>query len=280
MTQKKEIEITGFGRLLKFWRAKRKLSQLDLAAMAETTPRHLSFIEIGRSRPGRKLILRLVRALDLPVKEVNNIMVAAGFPPEYAAHDFSDDQIKPFRMAMEAILDEHNPYPACAMDSVGNILMVNDGMRAFVPNIEHSTPEQSVEAMFVPDGAMRDLFENWAEMAWNWLDRQRAELAITDNPRLAELLAKAESYMVGEERPEPNTKSNIGVLSPRMKVGDQVISTFTTMTRIENVVDVALSEVRVELVFPLDEASRIFFETNFKKFKLPPLQGVDQPLND
>lgn len=257
MTQYDNNEITPFGRLLRMWRDKKKLSQLELANIAESTPRHISFIETGRSRPGRKLILRLARAMDLPVRDVNKLMVAAALPPEYAEYEFDDSAIRPYREAIEAILEKHNPYPACALDILGNILSANKAFIAFSPTALAQTPEQSIDNFFNPNGEMRKFVENWEEIAWCWVDRQKVELAMSYNPKLDELNKRALAHLKGVDRPD---EVSAHVLSPRFRVFDQTISTFTTMMRFESVSEVTLSEIRVELVFPADDASRLFFE--------------------
>lgn len=257
MTQYNTHEITAFGRLLRMWRNKKKLSQLQLANIAETTPRHISFIETGRSRPGRKLIMRLARAMDLPIRDVNKLMAAAALPPEYAEIEFTDDAIKPYRTAIEAILEKHNPYPACAMDALGTILLANDAFKAFSPTALAQTPEQSIDGFFDPNGEMRKFVENWEEIAWCWIDRQKTELALAYNPKLDELTKRAMNHLKDVKRPDEVTTH---VLSPRFRVGDQIISTFTTIMRFESVTEVTLSEIRVELVFPADDASAKFFE--------------------
>lgn len=257
MNLNNKTEITSFGRLLRLWRGKKKLSQLELANLAESTPRYISFIETGRSRPGRKLILRIARAMDLPVRDVNSLMVAAALAPEYEEYEFTDEAIKPYRAAIEAILEKHDPYPACAMDALGNILSANKAFIAFSPRALAQTPEQSIDGFFDPKGLMRQFVENWEEIAYCWIDRQKTELAMSYNPKLDKLMQRAMNHLRDVKRPDETTAH---VLSPRFRVGDQIISTFTTMMRFESVSEVTLSEIRVELVFPANDESRIFFE--------------------
>lgn len=269
MTQQNNKEVTAFGRLLRFWRQKRKLSQLELAHLAATTPRHISFIETGRSRPGRALILRLARVMDLSVRDVNALIKAAGFVPEYAEYEFDDDHLQPYKAVVETMLKAHNPFPAVALDRVGNILMTNDAYMAFSPSDVATSPEAAVDQMFDPKGEMSQFIDNWEEIAWSWLDHQQAQLATLNNPRLEALAARAKAHFKGRQRPD-NKATESAILMPRFRVGDQIISTFATMMRFENVTEVTLSEVRVELIFPADEMSRVFFENLYQNYKSLP----------
>lgn len=267
MTDISNIQTTGFGHLLRFWRHKRKLSQLELAGMAETTSRHLSFIETGRSRPGRDLILRIVRAMNLATRDVNSLMTAAGFAAEYAELDFEGDQIGPYRAVIKTMLERHNPYPGVVVDRVGAALMANDGYMAFSPDGLSKSREQAIDQMFDPNGNSPSFIENWEEIVWSWLDYQKADLAMSHNPKLAKLVQRAEAHLKGMQRPINPTQLKSGLLTPRFKFGDQTISTFATLMRFENVTEVTLSEIRVQLIFPADDLSRQFFETLYKNYK-------------
>ncbi|MEP4769007.1 MAG: helix-turn-helix domain-containing protein [Roseibium sp.] len=267
-------ETSGFGRQMRYWRTSRKLSQLELASLANTTPRYISFLETGRSRPGRDLILRIAEALRLPIREVNLLMFSAGFAPEYEQYEFDGEAIKPYRAAIEAILDKHDPFPACALDCVGNILMANKAFAAFTPGTAHLSPEDRIEMFFNPDGDIRSLFENWEEAAWQVYDRQKSELAASNNSRLAAQVQRIGDLLSGVERPGHADAANPIVFTPRMKFGDTVVSTFATIMRFENATEVTLSEVRVELIFPTDTSSRQFFENLFQSSSAVPYSGI------
>ncbi|MFY0679313.1 MAG: helix-turn-helix domain-containing protein [Thalassovita sp.] len=268
-------EISNFGRHLRYWRDKRKLSQLELAGLAETTSRHISFIETGRSRPGHDLVLRLASAMKLPVRDVNILMSHAGFAPAYTEYKFTSETIAPYRGAIEAILEKHNPFPACAMDSVGQILLANKAFVAYSPDALTRTPEETIEQVFDPNGPVRQAIVNWEELVWTILDRQKAELVSNHNPRLAKLMARAEKLLAGVERPAPDDAANPIVFSPRLRVGDQIVSMFATLMRFENATEVNLSEIRVELFFPTDAPSKQFFETLYDQSDAVPFSGFE-----
>jgi transcriptional regulator with XRE-family HTH domain len=257
-------EPSGFGRLLRFLRERRGLSQLALSSGAGTTPRHLSFVETGRSRPGRDLILRLATALQLSSREINQLLGLAGFQAARAEYQFGDQRIEPYRAAIEAVLENHNPYPGCAMNGAGDILLANKGYKDFAPTALTSTPEERVETFFNPLGDAPKLVENWAEVAHGLLDRQRAELAGCFNQRLEKMVLRMEKHLKNVVRPQFKGGNDI-VLSPILLVGDKRLSTFSTFMKFSHAHEVTLSEIRVELTFPTDEKTRLFFEELAKK---------------
>lgn len=251
-------QTSQFGQQLKLWRNKRGLSQIELAAIASTTPRHLSFIESGRSRPGRDIILRLSRSLDLPPRHQNSLLVAAGLPPQFAEREPTDPKVSPYWKAIEQILQRHNPFPACVFDGVGRVLMCNEAHRRLAPDCENQTPEESMDAWFAP-GSNRENIENWTEIAWGWVDRMRIEQARTHRKDLAALVDKAMTYLKDVARPSVPPDGYPEVIAPRFRFGDQVVRTFGTIMRFESAMEVTLSELKVELLFPEDEASEAFF---------------------
>lgn len=258
-------ETSGFGRLLRELRKRRGLSQLALSSHASTTPRHLSFIETGRSRPGRGLILRLAASLQLPSREINQMLSLAGLQPEMAEYSFDDQMIEPYRAALEAVLEKHDPYPGCAMNSAGDILATNDAYKTFAPDALKTTPEERVEAFFNPAGNAPKLVENWAEVAYGLLDRQRAELVACYNQRLEKMVLRMDELLKNVARPMLKGGETDIVLSPILIVGDKRLSTFSTFMKFSHAHEVTLSEVRVELTFPTDQTTRIYFEELAKK---------------
>ncbi|MEO1203602.1 MAG: helix-turn-helix domain-containing protein, partial [Pseudomonadota bacterium] len=244
----------------RMWRRRRGLSQLALATLAGTTPRHVSFIETGRSRPGRQMVLRLAQCMDLPARERNGLLAAAGLRPEFAAYAAREERPGPHRRAIEAILERHDPYPGCGLDPLGRVLLSNTGFRALWSGFENLTPEQSHDRFFGP-GPMRQTIENWSELAWAWVDRQRLEAARTNDGRLRALARRALRHLDGIPRPASVPEDGALLISPRFRAGDRVIRTFVTVVRLESAQDIATSDVRVELVFPVDGAGDEFFRS-------------------
>lgn len=249
---------TPFGRMLREWRGRRGLSQLALAAQAETTPRHLSFIETGRSRPGRELILRLAEAMDVPIRQRNALLEAAGLGAAYAERELEADVVQPFLDAVELVLHNHEPYPACAIDGLGRVQRTNDAFERFWPGAKSLTAEQAVDAFFGP-GPSRTLIENWAELAWRDVDLRRREASRCGDPRLLQLAERAESHLRDVPRPQRDGLGAAPVVCSRFRFGDTLVRTFTTVMRFEHTNDVALGELKVELIFPADETASAYF---------------------
>ncbi|MEM9068467.1 MAG: helix-turn-helix domain-containing protein [Myxococcota bacterium] len=246
-----------FGQQLRFWRERRALSQLALASRAETTPRYVSFLETGRARPGREVVLRLASSLDLAIRDQNALLVAAGLPPAFAERALDDALMRPVRAAVEAILKRHDPYPGAALNVLGKILLANRGFHAFSPGSAEQTPEEGLESFLAP-GPGRELIENWAEVAWTHCDRLQAEAARNHDPRLRALADRAREHLQDVPRPAPPSGDE-PVMSVRFRVGDQVIRTVATVLRFETAYEVTSSELRVELIFPMDDAGDRFF---------------------
>lgn len=247
-----------FGQQLRHWRRKRGLSQLELSALAETTPRHVSFIETGRSRPGRELVLRLSDCMNLPMRARNTLLTTAGLPAAYAERDLNDVGMQPFRSAVSAILERHNPYPACVLDGLGKYHMTNETFRLFFPGVEDMTPEQMIDAWFGSGPSLgRDMIENWDEAAWNYMDRLIHEELRTNHPLLADLIAQMRGHLKGVNRPQPTDASP--VMSVRLKIDGQIIPVFSTVMYFENAHDIMISDLRLELAFPMDSAGDKLF---------------------
>ncbi|NNF69312.1 MAG: helix-turn-helix domain-containing protein [Acidimicrobiia bacterium] len=245
-----------FGIHLRQWRTLRGLSQLDLAGRAESTPRHISFLETGRSRPRRATVLKLGDALDLPPRECNELLGAAGLAPEFSEFGLADEALGAYRTAIDALLSSHEPYPACVIDRWGSVVLSNDAFERFSPGLSDMTPEQLIEATFGSEEG-RAWVENWQDLAWAYVDRVSTLAARSADDRLLTLVDKVRSYLAGAPRPE--TTANPHVVA-RLRMGDTTLSTFTTFLRFENAHDVTLSEATVELIFPANDATKAFFE--------------------
>jgi transcriptional regulator with XRE-family HTH domain len=229
-----------------------------LAALAQTTPRYVSFIETGRSRPGRDLILRLAECLDVPMRDRNALLTAAGLGPVYAERELGERELAPFRRAVEAVLERHQPYPGCAMDGLGRVHLANRTFATLWPGLDGVSPEDAVEAFFGP-GPMREVIENYAEVAWAYAEVRRHEAARTRHPRLVALTERILTLLSDVPRPSRGSEPDSPVLCPRFRFGDQVVPTFTTIMRFEHPNEVTISELRVELIFPANESGAAFF---------------------
>jgi len=243
-----------FGVRLRRWRLQRGLSQLALAGRAGSTSRHISFLETGRSRPTRPTVLRLAAALDVGLRECNQLLHAAGLPAAYSQAGIDDDGLAPYRVAIERMLALHEPYPAMVLDGHWNVVLANRASTTlFGPGlvglnfVRHALANPEVAAMLT----------NWPEVAWAGLDRLRRqrERAPSDE-ELADLVATAEAALSGVERPATDPSL---LLHPCFRVDGREIRTITMVARFDAAAEVSLDELRVELMYPLDAAAEQFF---------------------
>ena len=246
----------SFGQNLRYWRKCRGFSQLDLANEAQTTPRHISFIETGRSRPGRELVLRLARTLDLRARDTNSLLHAAGLGAAFAQHEFDAAALRPFAATIQTILTSHEPYPASAFDPLGRVHMANACHRRLFPGATERTPEQTIDH-FYGQRAGLDI-ENWPDVAWAYADRWRLEATRTRNEDLTRLAERAEGHLSDVPRPSP-TEADSAVMSPRIRLAGEIYSTFATVLRFDTARELTLAEIRIELVFPADEKTANLF---------------------
>lgn len=245
-----------FGARLRRWRAGRGLSQLALATKVGSTSRHLSFLETGRSRPSRRMVLRLGEALDVPLRERNELLHAAGLPAEYPELGIRSRDLAPFQAALDNLLNAHLPYPAMVMDGQWNVILANSAcLRLYGDNLVGS----NVVRRFLADPQVaRQAIVNWPQVAWSGLDRLRHQRDSQPfDPELTELVTLAEAAVEGIPRPDaPPTDP---VVCPWFRVGDQVVRMLGIVARFDSTAEVTLDELRIELAYPLDEPSDRFF---------------------
>ncbi len=247
-----------FGQQLRHWRARAGMSQLELASHAGTTPRHLSFIETGRSRPGADLVLRLATALDVPLRERNALLGAAGLPPAYPSLSLDDVAMKPVQRVLDRILASHEPYPAWVGSRGFRFISSNRAAEAVFPGMCSMPPEAIVELWFGP-GPFRELVENWPDVVWAGVAALRREAARASDPALTELLRRAEAHARAIPPPGHDARPELPVICPRLNFGGRRVRTISTVMRFDTAVEVTASELKVELMFPADDESEAFF---------------------
>lgn len=249
----------AFGRLLALWRSRRASTQLQLAASAGTTPRHVSFLETGRSRPGRELVLRLAAALDVPLRDRNAMLVAAGLAPEYPSIALDDDRsASPLTAVLQRVLASHEPYPAWIYGTGLRILGANRAAERLFPDLGRMDPTAIIDLWFRP-GPLRAMIENWPEVSTALLDTLRREVRQTADPRSTKLLRRAETLAQRASLAPTPPAADMPFACPRLRIGDRRVRTIGAVLRFDTAVEVTASELRVELMFPADEASAAFF---------------------
>ena len=242
------------GTLLREWRQRRRLTQMDLALEAEVSPRHLSFVETGRAQPSREMLLRLSEQLDVPLRERNALLVSAGFAPMYRERPLGDAALEAARQAVELVLAAQKPFPAFALDRHWNIVATNHAMPQLFAGIAdelRGPPMNALRVSLHPQG-LAPRIANLAEWRAHLLSRLRRQVGLTADPALRQLLEECAAYPGGEAPAvEPH-----GVLVPlRLHAPGGTLSFFSTTTVFGTPVDVTLSELAIEMFFPADEAT-------------------------
>jgi transcriptional regulator with XRE-family HTH domain len=214
--------VTDFAGELRGWRQRRRVSQLELAVRAGTTQRHVSFLESGRSTPGRSMIIRLAESLGVPIRERNTLLLAAGFAPAYPQSRLDDPQLEPVRTALQRILDGHHPYPAVVVDRHGVLVSANAGFHAVVGGVAPRLlrPPVSVPRLLLDPDGLAPRIVNLDEWAWHIIDNIRAEDARNPSAELRELAAE----LVDLVPPRPTT-NHLGFAVPlRLRTGAEARS--------------------------------------------------------
>lgn len=259
----KTIRTGGFGRLLREWRTRRGMSQLDLAIEAGVSARHLSFVETGRATPSREMVVLLSRALDVPFRDRNDLLTAAGYAPVYRATSLEAPALAQARRALDYILRQQEPYPALVLDRHWNVLKVNDGsarvQAVFLDAASVATlgRPNAMRLMFHPKG-FRPWVANWEPTAASliqWLHRDVATGFADAETRafLEELLSYPDTPR--QWRALDLDASPAPFLPIEFRKGDLVLRYFTTLTMLGTPHDITLQELRVESFFPADEAT-------------------------
>jgi transcriptional regulator with XRE-family HTH domain len=246
-----------FGARLRQWRRRRGLSQLGLAGQVGSTARHISFLEAGRSRPSRPMVLRLAETLGVGLPEFNELLRAAGLPAHYPRADLDSADLAPYRATIERMLDAHDPYPGMLIDGHWNVLSAN---RAAVALFGSALIGSNFVRDALTDPTVAQAIVNWPEVAWAGLDRLRADLDRAPfDGELQQLVRLAESVLAGV--PRPGTAKADLMVCPWFQIDGQVIRTITMVARFDHPAEVTLDGLRVELMYPADDLADRFFRT-------------------
>jgi transcriptional regulator with XRE-family HTH domain len=242
------------GTLLRDWRQRRRLTQMDLALDADISPRHLSFVETGRAQPSREMLLHLSEELEIPLRERNALLVAGGFAPMYRERGLDDAALAKAREAIELVLAAQKPFPAFALDRRWNIAASNDALPELYEGVSPLLLKDPVNAMRLslhPQG-IAPRIENLAVWRSHLLGRLHRQVGLTGDPALRALLEEVTAYP-GDKTEFPAHDAVLIPLIVRTSLGR--LSFFSTTTVFGTPVDVTLSELAIELFFPADDAT-------------------------
>jgi transcriptional regulator with XRE-family HTH domain len=243
------------------WRKRRRRSQLELALDAGVSARHLSFVETGRSKPSAEMVLLLAERLEVPFRERNQLLLAAGYAPAIPERSLQDPELAPVREALDLILTGHEPYPAVVVDRGWGLVAANSAMGALAAWVDPALLEAPVNVMRVglhPQGLARWTV-NLGEVRAYFLGRLQRQVAITGDEDLAALLKEVTGYPAPEHEHDPASEAPAReILTPLMRMrspdGDE-LSFFATVATFGTAVEVTTSELSIELTFPADAAT-------------------------
>ena len=242
---------------LREWRMRRRMSQMDLALEAEISTRHLSFLATGRAQPSREMVLHLSEQLEVPLRERNVLLVAAGFAPVFPERSLEDPGLAAARRAVEVILKAHEPCPALVVDLRWNLVAANAAIAPMLAGVDESllAPPLNVVRVSLHPKGLAPRIVNLGEWHAHTIERLRRQAELTADPGLIALIEEIRGY---PRPPAPDRRPEDfgGVAIPfQLMVGDSVLSMFGTTTVFGTPVDITLSELTLETFFPADAAT-------------------------
>ncbi|MUL48928.1 helix-turn-helix transcriptional regulator [Mycobacterium sp. CBMA293] len=243
-----------FGSLMRQWRQRRRISQLDLAIEAEVSARHLSFIETGRSAPSRTMVLKLADALNVPAREQNQMLLAAGHAPVYAERSLSDPEMSAVRAGIDRVLAAYEPFPCLVVDHGWNIVATNAGVALLLQGVapELLKPPNALRISLHPNG-LAPRIRNLAQWRHHVIGRLRREVAISASDELQTLLTEIEAYPGGD-----TDASDLGRVAVPLEIDGpdgQVLTFLSTVTTFGTALDLTAAELSIEAFLPADDAT-------------------------
>lgn len=256
------------GSLLKIWRERRRKSQLDLSLDAEISTRHLSFVETGRAKPSREMILLLAENLDIPLRERNKILLAADYAPVFSEKNYNDVSLSAAREAVELILKGHEPYPALAVDRYWNMQAANSVVPLLLDDVAPqllAAPVNVLRLSLHPEGLAKRIV-NLREWREHLLVRLKKQIDDTADEKLEILYDELKNYQIPHNKKEKLSSETASIVVPLVletKFG--TLSFISTTTVFGTPVDVTISEIALETFFPADEQTRKVFNEIARK---------------
>ena len=249
-----------FAARLRWWREQRGLSQLDLAGRTDVSQRHLSFLELGRASPSREMVGRLATALDVPLRQHNALLLAAGFAPEWRQRDLAAPDLSGVASALDYMLAQQDPYPAVVIDRHWNLLKSNASavrlVEFLVGPIAPGTAINLADALVAPD-VLRPHLTNWEAVVRHFIRSVEADAAADGLAETTALLDRLMGYrgVRAALRQEPAKATTGPVLAMHFRKGDTSLQLFTTIATLGTPQDVTLQELRIESFFPVDDVT-------------------------
>lgn len=247
----------SFGEALKAWRTQRHLSQLDLALDANVSARHISFLETGRARPSREMVLQLAQTMNLPLRARNELLEQAGFVRAFTETGLDAAALGPVRAALDHMMASHMPYPALICDRHWTLVDANPAARALLSPLQRGEPHPNLARMISTNPAARELIENWDEVMTDFSGRLRLETVRSGgDPELNALLELVRAAI----KDAPEIPSSARPFIPvRLRAAQTTLSLFSMLAEFGTPRDITIGDLRIELFFPADQATEAFF---------------------
>jgi len=250
--------VSHLGDLLKQWRGLRGRSQLDVSVDAGISQRQISFIESGRSVPSRSTLIGIAQVLEIPLRERNSLLLAAGYAPVYSDAAWNSDEMKVIGKALSRMITQHEPYPALVMDRYWNVVLTNEAaprfFNTFIDLSRHPTPRNLLHLMFDPQG-MRPFIANWEVLAKSLLQRvQREAVGHIVDPKTKDLVAELLAYPdVQSDWKIPESPRPLPMIPVSFARDGAILNYFSLITTVGTPQTIAAQELRIECMYPADE---------------------------
>jgi transcriptional regulator with XRE-family HTH domain len=249
----------GVGPLLRAWRERRRISQLELALRAGSSARHVSFVETGRSRPSEEMVLRLAEHLDVPVRERNALLLAAGYAPRYPETPLDDPAMGALRAGMERLIRGYEPYPALVVDALYNVVAANRGIVMLLDEMPESLLGPPLNAMRLtlhPQG-LAPRIRNLREWRGHLLAQMERQIALHRSAPLRELYEEVAAYPVPETAPEAEPEEHVPyfALPMQLEYRGRILSFISSISTFNTPMDVTVAELAIETLLPADPAT-------------------------
>ncbi|GGY86083.1 transcriptional regulator [Streptomyces olivaceoviridis] len=261
------VDVTGkgVGPLLRAWRERRRISQLDLALRADSSARHISFIETGRSRPSEEMVLRLAEQLDVPVRERNALLLAAGYAPRYPETPLDDPALDALRDGLERLIRGYEPYPALVVDAGYTVVAANRGIALLLDGVpeELMVPVPNAMRLTLHPQGMAPRIRNLRQWRGHLLAQMEREIALHRSDRLRALYEEVAAYPVPEEPSggEPAEPVPYFALPLRIEHAGRILSFVSSISTFNTPMDVTVAELAIETFLPADPATAKYLHT-------------------
>lgn len=250
------------GDILRHWRGLRRYSQMELALSADVSTRHLSFVETGRAKPSRELLLRLSEVLRLPDNHVNLLLISAGYAPYYSDLPLDDDRMSEVRHVLHQLLHLHEPYPAVVLNRAYDILMSNAGYQKLIASVDENGDMLerfgNVYRLLFAEGGLRPYIANREFVYAFLLARLREESIVYQSEQLATLYEECLA-LSGDVEPLQRIEQQVPILKFSYVKDDKELEFISTITTFGTAIDITVQELRIESLFPMNALARMFF---------------------